>query len=633
NRKVKLSNLFKEAIKEAKLDSKLRQEEIEKIKGNSNRNQDQNLNEHITETEVYMIKFKAPKMVKKADIELFFSPIKLKNIEIPWQGKSENPGMVDIQFYTQYDQNSAQKKDGRYLLDQKIKLIAYTKKYHNSKEKPDYLSKDLENDIAETGKIFFRNLPFSAKENEVKELFEKYGPLSEFKMETNFSEKNVTNKGYGVCTFMFPEHALKAFNEADGTCFQGRIIHIIPGRHKDEEIDNLKTGADDLRDNFKKNKDLGLKKEAQKSYNWNTFFFNSDSTKVGLGATIALAEAQIVRDAQKYLENNGVNIGSFKSNYSRCRQKIIIKNLPLEIEEQEIKKLFSAPGQNITILRPPNCTSCLAVYQDSKSAEHFFKKMSYYKMSNGPLYLEWAPEDVIAHNKNLTKPKETIDNPNNRVLVKGLYKNINEEQLKNLFEEFGSPQVSLARDKQTGANISSALVSFSSAKDCTEAIKKLQGSELRENKLEIVKLKKESENSLKVIRKEQKEQNIENIDQRTKLIVKNLPFQASKNDLKILFKPFGEIDYIRLPIKPHSFSNSEPGHRGFGFVNFKTAMDAKKAKNALSLSTHLFGRRLIIEWADESGSDSIEVARKKARYFENVQDRDFAENIKKELNS
>lgn len=36
-------------------------------------------------------------------------------------------------------------------------------------------------------------------------------------------------KGYGIVTFLFPEHAVKAFNELDGTIFQGRMLHLLPG--------------------------------------------------------------------------------------------------------------------------------------------------------------------------------------------------------------------------------------------------------------------------------------------------------------------------------------------------------------------------------------------------------------------
>ncbi|VDM99399.1 unnamed protein product, partial [Onchocerca ochengi] len=42
---------------------------------------------------------------------------------------------------------------------------------------------------------------------------------------------------------------------------------------------------------------------------------------------------------------------------------------------------------------------------------------------------------------------------------------------------------------------------------------------------------------------------------------------------------------------------SAEGHRGFGFVDFLTRADARRAFNALIHSTHFYGRRLVLEWA------------------------------------
>lgn len=69
------------------------------------------------------------------------------------------------------------------------------------------------------------------------------------------------------------------------------------------------------------------------------------------------------------------------------------------------------------------------------------------------------------------------------------------------------------------------------------------------------------------------------------------------------FRVFGEIKALRLPRKLHSET-----HRGFGFVEFFTKEDAKKAFDTLSGSVHLYGRRLVLEWAEE---DDVEDIRKR----------------------
>lgn len=55
----------------------------------------------------------------------------------------------------------------------------------------------------------------------------------------------------------------------------------------------------------------------------------------------------------------------------------------------------------------------------------------------------------------------------------------------------------------------------------------------------------------------------------------------------------------------------EDCHRGFGFVDFITKSDAKKAFEALSQSTHLYGRRVVLEWAS-TDDENVEALRKRS---------------------
>jgi multiple RNA-binding domain-containing protein 1 len=55
-------------------------------------------------------------------------------------------------------------------------------------------------------------------------------------------------------------------------------------------------------------------------------------------------------------------------------------------------------------------------------------------------------------------------------------------------------------------------------------------------------------------------------------MVRNLAFEATDNDIKELFKSYGAVKKVRLPKKVNSKS-----HRGFGFVEFVSSEEAKKA--------------------------------------------------------
>lgn len=87
-----------------------------------------------------------------------------------------------------------------------------------------------------------------------------------------------------------------------------------------------------------------------------------------------------------------------------------------------------------------------------------------------------------------------------------------------------------------------------------------------------------------------------------KLVVKNVPFEATERDIRDLFTAISEVRSVRLPRKSHQFSSHrENNHRGFAFVEFLTEEEARRAKQTLG-STHLYGRHLVIQYAklDES---------------------------------
>jgi len=113
----------------------------------------------------------------------------------------------------------------------------------------------------ENGRLFVRNLCYTCSEAELEKLFAPYAPIVETNMPIdNFSKKP---KGFAYVTFMFPEKALKAFNDLDGAIFQGRMLHIIPARSK-KENKNANQNGDEMK--FKTKKESELKKVCEKFF-------------------------------------------------------------------------------------------------------------------------------------------------------------------------------------------------------------------------------------------------------------------------------------------------------------------------------------------------------------------------------
>ena len=272
----------------------------------------------------------------------------------------------------------------------------------------------------ENGRLYVRNLHYGCREEDLEILFKPYGPLVEVNMPIdNFSKKP---KGFAHVTCMFPEKALKAFNDLDGKVFQGRMLHILPGKTKEDpsEADVISEGM-----NFKKKKELELKKKAQSNHNWNSLFINSDSVanlmsarynvdksqifdahssasknKAGnsIAVKLAVGETQIVNDMRKFLIRNGVKLDAFNSDTTqRSKTIILIKNLPNNTNEEEVRDLLKKQGINDMkrLVMPEFGIACLIEFGERQEARDAFKKLAYKKFKTGPLYLEWAPVDIF----------------------------------------------------------------------------------------------------------------------------------------------------------------------------------------------------------------------------------------------
>ena len=75
-----------------------------------------------------------------------------------------------------------------------------------------------------------------------------------------------------------------------------------------------------------------------------------------------------------------------------------------------------------------------------------------------------------------------------------------------------------------------------------------------------------------------------------KLIVRNMPFEATKSEIRDLFTSFAQVKAVRLP------KRSDGRQRGFAFVEFLTKQEAAAALEAAK-DIHFYGRHLVVEYA------------------------------------
>ena len=518
-----------------------------------------------------------------------------------------------------------------------------TEDLEDEKAKNKSNKKDNEDEpVEETGRLFIRNIPFSTTEEELREIFQPHGALTEVHIPL---DDNQRSRGFGYVTFVVPECAVMAMSILDGNIFQGRLLHILPGRRA---IDPDQGAADDDDENneggtsgYKKKQEQKAKEAANDDSNWNPVYIRADTAVSSLAerfnmkkgdildtqasnmaVRVALGEAHVLAETKQFLVENGVSTDALDNaskgfKVKRSKSIILVKNLPADTDVPELRQMFSKHGEINRFVVPPTKVMALVEYFDKLNAKRAFRSLAYKRYKRVPLYLEWAPENSFV--KAAIPPKaanqEANDSGNNdgdigsktnssnstlsnSIFVKNLNFDTSENGLKKHFEAVAPVRSVKIPRKGTNKELSMGFgfVEFSSIQDAQKAMKRLQHSTIDGHSVEL-KLSMQGNNRNKTIKggNKRKVLRVSNATG-TKLLVKNLAFEATRNDLRELFGAFGQIKSVRIPRK------FDGGTRGFGFIDFLTHDEALNCLNALT-NAHLYGRRLVLDWAEETEYD------------------------------
>ncbi|CAL8149028.1 unnamed protein product [Prunus armeniaca] len=506
-------------------------------------------------------------------------------------------------------------------------------------------SKEEKEEVLESGRLFVRNLPFTATEDELEEVFSKFGDAQ---VHLVIDKETNRSKGFAYVLYTLPESAERALEELDGSIFQGRLLHVMPAKQKNP---SEKLGADNSASQGSKT--LKQRREDERKASeasgdtraWNSLYMRSDTVieniarKYGvsksdlldreaddLAVRIALGETQVIAETKKALTNAGVNVESLENfaagktdGSKRSNHVLLVKNLPYGSTDGELVKMFGKFGGLEKIVLPPTKTLALVVFLEPAAARAAFKGLAYKRYKDGPLYLEWAPGNVLSQSSKTESIENNsavvgehdvkkvmleqyvegisdVDADPDRVESRSLYvKNLSfktsDESLKKHFSEQVKEgkifSVKVKKHLKNGKNVSMGFgfIEFDSLETATNVCRDLQGTVLDGHSLIL---------QLCHAKKDEVPKKVDKDKSSTKLLVKNVAFEATEKDLRQLFSPFGQIKSLRLPMK---FGQ----HRGFAFVEFITKQEAENALKALS-STHLYGRHLVLERAKEGES-------------------------------
>uniref|UniRef100_A0AAR2IN09 RRM domain-containing protein n=1 Tax=Pygocentrus nattereri TaxID=42514 RepID=A0AAR2IN09_PYGNA len=593
----------------------------------------------IEPTTDFTIKLRgAPFNVKEQQVREFMMPLKPVAIRFTKNEDGRSSGYVYVDLQSEAEVERALRLNRDYMGGRYIEVFRVTNfkdkrgKKETLQEKKfvsDLKEDEEEEDVAESGRLFVRNLPYTCTEEELKELFTKHGPLSEL----HFPIDSLTKKpkGFAFVTFMIPENAVTALAQLDGHIFQGRILHVIPSRIKKENPEQGPNAPGsssykrqkDAKDKAASSSDLfliisfSLADAIAEKYNTTKSQVLDHESQGSLAVRMALGETQIVQETRQFLLDNGISLDSFSQAAGQHSNSVmLVKNLPSGVQVEDLEALFSPHGSLGRVLLPPAGLTAIVEFLEPTEAKRAFTRLAYTKSPClALLFVE--PEAVskagVGEQTDKQKQEEEEEEkeeedeeeslPGSTLFIKNLNFSTTEETLQ---EKAGTLITIKSLLPGKLLSMGYGFVQYKKPEAAQKAMRQLQHCMVDEHQLEL----KISERGLKsgvatTSRKKQKAKK----QTTSKILVRNVPFQATVKELRELFCTFGELKTVRLPKK-----GVGGAHRGFAFVDFITKQDAKKAFMALCHSTHLYGRRLVLEWAETE--ESVEdLRRKTAQHF------------------
>ncbi|KAF4683354.1 RNA binding motif protein 19 [Perkinsus olseni] len=555
--------------------------------------------------------------------------------------------------------------------------------------------------LMDTARLLLVNLPYIATEDDIKKAFSvvggKFGSIEDVVVLRDEDSKK--SRGMAYVTYLFPEHAVRAKAEMHGKLhisygFLYRFSKAVFCVSRQLKLDQRSMVERDEKRLSRKQEQLRKRRENAEQHTWNLLFVSANSAvsaaanKLGLtkadimdveaddlAVRAAVGETEVVREVKQWLKEEGVRVDAFerkawereqgeKPKLARSKDTLILKHLPAE--SVTLAELRAVIGKYVSaakdsehsamqkLLLAPTKTVAIAQFVDGKTAQHAFKKLSYRRFKNAPLYVEWAPENIFEPKGDQEEREEKVASDEHdgaaeessvpmegveekeaepreepsasteeetaheeedvagsvSVFVKGLNFDTTEEALRQHFmKQTGYIKCTISRKTMPdGRQLSMGFgfVEFKNSKAAKECIKRLQGSSLDGRTLEL-QMGRGGKTGGGHSASNVAQAGVTQADTKgatNRLCVRNVAFEASRRDIRKLFSTYGNVVAVRMPLKV-----DRSGHRGFAFVEFVSRSEALAAMEALQ-HTHLYGRRLVLEPAAHEDT-SIETARLK----------------------
>ena len=258
---------------------------------------------------------------------------------------------------------------------------------------------------------------------------------------------------------------------------------------------------------------------------------------------------------------------------------IFVKGIPPEIKPREVFELFNKYGEIISVKICEDEDGNLLGYgyinyYSLDSAENAIKELNKKKIWNSVLEIEHFQKKNERLQSNLG---------NNSIYIKNIPDKINENDIKNLFKDFGEITWSKVLSDNNGRKF--AIIVYSQSESALKAKEEMNDKIIANSKigLYVDLLQKKSERKRILTSKIGDINNKLNQEfKNCNLYIKNLPYDLTDEKLKEIFEKYGEVKSVKiskfiLVTKIKDELKEIEQSRGFGYVCYTNPESATKA--------------------------------------------------------
>lgn len=441
------------------------------------------------------------------------------------------------------------------------------------------ISPEEEECLLDNGRVHVINLPHGSTKEEIEIFFSQFGTVRE--VHIVLDDDLGKPRGIAFVTFVFPKDAVRAVKEGDMHIFQGRLIRVNPAKEKAKRPTETSDGR---MTDFQKKKLEKKRAEASTAiHTWNLLFVSANA-----------AASAIVDQLDGEIDRADLLLGS------SAKDDVAVKAAIAETEVlTQTRDWIKQQGIMISAFERSG-TSLLAANIDQSV-----------KRSTDTIIIKHLPADVELDSLRFMFTR------NGETLVRFLLSPAKTVAIAQ-FADSGSAKRSF--NANAFRKYKSVPLYLEWAPETVFAEETMQTEESQSIEESVIPVTQQEE---KKIDSKPNGRPITKLDESVKtsrLCVRNIAFEATSKDIRKLFSAYGRVVSVRLPVKMSAAGDATTGirkqHRGFAFVEFTSRAEMAKAFEALQ-STHLYGRRLVLEPAAEEDG-SVEAARAKAQRREDL---------------